>query len=429
MSLIWSKDDNSKRPHPRDLVRNCGQLLGRLDDVFPCIYLAHFGVRGRDMRRRLIEENSHGLFSVGEQLKNGNRPGVAPRNGLLLPVRLCRNEQARTALEAIAKLVGDGKTGTMASRRRDVQALLDKGFAGQWEVSDTEPLDNHVVFQPSPGLFHTLHESFDYVTEVIDNEAGNVRITNTARFRWKQYGELLEWFNTLGGTGRLREWTTLAPYFVCGNAAALRSYNMDRWAQAGLQRPVEAPGKWFTIRPDVADGDIAIRMEMRVAGWAKLHLTLNGKAVEIWLSDVFDPLPELVAWSREIDEGDLPVQMEIDEEGQEAVLTVLSTDDPARVLLRVTRKDENEILLEGIVSRADLGAKLRAELVRFFTSEFDPREWDERGDIDDGDAEDDGAEEGDGYIPMNERISAKAQVLGNPWLASAIPSATKDSSP
>ena len=75
---------------------------------------------------------------------------------------------------------------------------------------------------------------------------------------------------------------------------------------------------------------------MQKYGWAKLHLTLDAVTATIYLSDVFDPFNELVAWGREIDEGDLPIQIEIDEEGQEAVLTVLRTEDPERVLLRVT---------------------------------------------------------------------------------------------
>lgn len=92
--------------------------------------------------------------------------------------------------------------------------------------------------------------------------------------------------------------------------------------------------------------------------------------------------------------------MEIDEEGQEAVLTVLRTDDPQRVLLRVTRKYENTTLLEGVVSRATLSAVLKAELIRFFTTEFDPQHWDLYGDIED------------------DHIHVKDAVLNHPWLAS-----------
>ncbi|WP_420886925.1 hypothetical protein [Candidatus Dactylopiibacterium carminicum] len=119
---------------------------------------------------------------------------------------------------------------------------------------------------------------------------------------------------------------------------------------------------------------------------------------------MFDPFPELVAWGREIGEGDLPIEMEIDEEGQEAVLTVLRTDDPQRVLLRVTRKYENTTLLEGIMARATLAAALKAELLRFFAVEFDPQHWDLRGDPED--IEDD-------------HVFVKDTVLNHPWLATA----------
>ena len=78
-------------------------------------------------------------------------------------------------------------------------------------------------------------------------------------------------------------------------------------------------------------------MRWREYVWAKLHLTLDAVTVSIRLSDVFDPFPELVAWGREIDGGDLPIGMEIDEEGQIAELSVLRTENPARVLLRVAR--------------------------------------------------------------------------------------------
>ena len=63
-----------------------------------------------------------------------------------------------------------------------------------------------------------------------------------------------------------------------------------------------------------------------------------------------------------------------------ATLMVLTTDDPQRVLLRVTHKygldeEDNTILLEGVVRRSTLGNTLRAELRRFFMTEFDPQAW------------------------------------------------------
>ncbi|GHT93821.1 hypothetical protein FACS1894116_06660 [Betaproteobacteria bacterium] len=194
-----------------------------------------------------------------------------------------------------------------------------------------------------------------------------------------------------------------AVLFEVGNTGALHSYSTERWARAGLSRPAEEPARWFVLRPGLPDARLGVRLEMGEYGWAKLHLTLDDATVTIHLSEVFDPFPELLAWGREIGEGDLPIEMEIDEEGQEAVLTVLRTDDPQRVLLRVTRKYENTTLVEGVVARAALAATLKGELIRFFTTEFDPQHWDLRGDPDD--IEDD-------YVHV------KDAVLNHPWLAS-----------
>lgn len=136
-------------------------------------------------------------------------------------------------------------------------------------------------------------------------------------------------------------------------------------------------------------------------GWAYLHLILGATAVKIWLSQVFDPFDELVAWGRKIEEGDIPVQMEIDEEGTEKVLTVLRTDDSNRVLFRVAEKYADDIQLEGIVSRVALAAALKAELRRFFSSEFDPNHWDDEEEADES------------YVETRDRV------LNHPWMVAA----------
>ena len=380
MTLIWSKNDEPKHPPAREIRRNCGQLLGRLDEVLPCLYIAQYGAPGHAMRERTKAETT-GLFAVGKRT-GGNPAGIAPRLGLLLPLCLCRDEKTRASLQAIPALI-ENPHSTMSSRRRTVQARLDEAFGGDLRIEDKESLDGFFALRPSSGFFRRLHGSFDYITEVIDNPAGLVRMTGAARFAWRSYGELMEWYHSphgLHGTDDFGTWTALVPFFVCGNTGALHSYSTDRWARAGLHRPAEDPAKWFVLRPELPDASFSVRLEMEEYGWARLHLSLNHATTTIDLSEVFDPFPTLLAWGREIDEGDLPVEMEIDEEGQKAVLTVLRTNDPQRALLRVTRKYENTVLLEGIVVRATLAAALKAELIRFFTTEFDPLHWDLRGD-------------------------------------------------
>jgi len=402
MKLAWSKNDEPKGTRPRAISRNCGQLLGHLDELLPFLYIAQYGASFTDLHGRRTEV-APGLFAVGART-GGDRPGIAPRVGLLLPVGLCRDERARAALQELPAVLGASGYGRLSDRRRAVQAKLDEAFLGDLTIADKETLDGFFALRPGPGLFRRLHESFDYITEVVDDPAAAVRITDVARFPWRTYGELMEWYHDLRGSDRFGAWSPLTPFFVCGNTGALHSYSTERWARAGLRTPVEEPSKWFVIRPDLPNAQFHVRLEMEEYGWAKLHLGVDAITATIHLSDVFDPFDELVAWSREIEEGDLPIQMEIDEEGQEAVLTVLRTENPGRVLLRVTRKYTDDILLEGIVARAALAAALKTELLRFFTTEFDPRDWDRPGDED----------------PEDEGIQVKDRVLNHPWLATEL---------
>lgn len=176
MNLAWSKSDESKNPQARDIKRNCGQLLGRLDELLPCLYIAQYGASGRAMRARTTD-TAMGLFAAGART-GGDRPGIAPRVGLLLPLSLCRDEQARAALLEIPALIDGTTDATMSDKRRAVQTKLDDAFGGDLQIADKESLDGFFALTPGAGLFQRLHDSFDYVTEVVDNPAGVVRVND-----------------------------------------------------------------------------------------------------------------------------------------------------------------------------------------------------------------------------------------------------------
>ncbi len=63
MKLAWSKRDESKPSNARDVKRHGGQLLGGLDDVLPCLYVARCGTSARDLRAR-TPDTARGLFAV-----------------------------------------------------------------------------------------------------------------------------------------------------------------------------------------------------------------------------------------------------------------------------------------------------------------------------------------------------------------------------
>ena len=139
--------------------------------------------------------------------------------------------------------------------------------------------------------------------------------------------------------------------------------------------------EYFNIRPDVQNRKVMAKLVMGEYGWADLFLALDDDMVKIDLSYVYPAFDMMLEWVKRIDRGDIPVQFDIDEEGDEKRLSAFSTDDPTRLFLRVVDVyNEEQVFVEGTVSRAELVHAFRDELLRFFSSEFVPDEWDDSGD-------------------------------------------------
>lgn len=406
------------RQPAREAVRNSGLLQGRLDGLLPAFYLCQHEAHST-MLENSRAPRTPGMFALGEPGKP-TQPNAQLRMGLLLPLRFCRDVQARQALQAVA--VEMEKTDTpMSARRQRVQAMLDKAFLGDLQVRERESLDGFCALKRSPGLIRLLHESFDYVSCVTDNPQGMVRVGSLARFHWQSWAELMDWHQSQCNEAEFQDWPMLRPMLLSRVPQALHAYHRHHRARAGLWRPEDPITRWFTLRPNVPDAKLGIRLEMHEAGWATLHMALDGVWEDVSLSEIYDPFDQLSAWGREIKEGNLPIGMDIDEEGSLVKLIALPTGNPERVLLRVMRKccdDRQEVLLEGIVQRRELGEGLRTELSRFFSEDFNPMHWELRcySDYDE-------------YLhspyPEDHFITRTDSIMSSPWLA---PRGQEDSS-
>ena len=291
----------------RQTRRTFGCLQGRADALLPCIYLADYGVSRRSFRDCASGVRA-GLFALGA-LTGGDRPGVASRVGLLLPLKYCRDEAVRQALEAIPVAVKSNEG--LSERRVAVQQLLDQAFGGDLLLLDGHDSDEFFATQLWPGLIPQLAKSFSYVVDVLDDQNGAVELCAVAPFGWRSYGELVEWFNgvdPVSGAVNPARWESLTPFFVSGNTGSMRlGYGYRNGAK--LIRPCEDLPRWFCLRPDVTDAPVSVRFEMGQYGWARLHISLADCRASMDLSNVFDPFDDLVAWGREVDEGDLPVMI------------------------------------------------------------------------------------------------------------------------
>lgn len=397
MKLGWSVvDEKGGSPKPRRILRNSGQILGQMNELQPFILLGQYGAYPRQLRQ---QQSPHpGLFGVGKAT-GGERPGVAPRLGLILPVSFCRNAKTRDALLKIPEVIRESQDDSLRDNRERVQRYLNDAFCGDLRIPDKERLDAFFALEASSAFFARLHREFEYVTEIEDDPARVARIVETQPFGWRSHGELLEWYHEVYGLDMA--WVPYTPFFVFGDTGVLASFYQERWVNNSLNVPAEDFSKWFAIRSDVANADFGIRLEMREYGWAYLHLRVGDASVIIQMSDVYDPFETFIEWSRKIEEGDVPIAMEIDEEGSEKVLSIYRTADPDRVLLIVSEKYDNRIHLDGILSRPALAGALKQEIARFFESEFAPEHW-ERSEQDEGE---------DDFIPLKQRVLAHSWFL------------------
>lgn len=365
-------DKTPENPTERTMMRSGGQLLGSLEELLPCFYLARPIQPGTDLKQALARNKpGHFVFGVhGEYYRHLHI-------GTIFPIALCRDAGIRSALEEVAAILQSGQS-TMAQRRRAVQSPMKRAFGRDMMWFDWEAMEDMFALNPVIDLFECLDAHFEYVTEVRDNPAGAVHITASAR--------PTEW----GGPDYLKHWHRRAsrliePIFVARNINALPLWGFERRARGCLRGPIEHSMGMLPPVPcaGLPDKIPAVRLEMGQGGRAKLHMSLGDEHGVIHLHesepDISSPFEKLAAWSREIDEGSIPRKFTIHEEKAEVVLTALGTDDPARVLLRLTREhfgDTYEVFLEGAVSRTALAAALKNELRRFFAEEFNPQEWD-----------------------------------------------------
>lgn len=380
----------------RDIFfRNTGQISGSLSELEPFLLLAEVGASHADLRGR-ISERSKGRFVIGQAAGEG----AVLKLGLLLPVARCRNVPMRTALLDLKRcLVTEYQYHRAKLVRDQAQRALNKVFGEDLRIHPRASLDGFVEFERTKGLFRVLSEHFDYIEALRDDPKGTAEPLVCRPFSWPSYGQFLEWFHDGIDTSSTWCWPHSAPYLVFDNTRLVGSLELDR---DRIEKPSLDLARYFQIAPYIVTQKVSLRFEMGEYGWAYFHANLGESSVKIWLSDVFPPFGELLAWLKMLDRREVPALIHIDEEGVEKTLAVFGTDDISRVLFRIVERYTDEIFIEGIVHLDQLIDAFRKALFKFFKDEFDPEHWRDYGE-------------------ERDSSNLKAIMLADPWLTRQIP--------
>jgi hypothetical protein len=357
-----------------------GTLRGDLDGLAPCLLLAR---AGGGQRRWVRGGAVQGLFDFG-QFTN-DHGGVLVYSGLILPLTLCRDEQLGQGLQGFARLLqqragvtapGEDRPRLPAearSRRRVLQTWLDEAGLDCLRLVDKEPVRRWTRLTLTPKAFRSVLRTFDYVTAVEDAAGQPVRIIDHAAFGWSSHVELLDWCR-LGSDED-------APIYPFGLylATELESGYSDlftgAYPRSRLVRPPEYWASFSTPNPDLVASRLVVRLDR---DWV-LHLTLGERTAEVALSlDINDPLPALLEWLQLLATGDLPIGIDIDEEGTEARI-VAHPFGEGRLLVAVLDRWEETERATGVVHTHGFLTAFRFALWGFLRDEttwqYNADEW------------------------------------------------------
>ena len=100
-------------------------------------------------------------------------------------------------------------------------------------------------------------------------------------------------------------------------------------------------------------------------GWILLRLNLPEKTIKINLSGAFDPLPDLFNWIEDIYMGNLPSDIEIDQEDKrmKLIASVLTKDAKDSFLLKIFNVETEQLVVKSELPKRDF--------IRTFANRFE----------------------------------------------------------
>jgi hypothetical protein len=279
------------------------------------------------------------------------------------------------------------------NRQRQIQTRLDAVFGGALEVDTGLPLDGFVRLRQTPALFETLADHFQYVSLLLDDPDGPAKPIEYQPFRWRSRGDFMNWFYPLDDEQDHWGWYRCEPYIVFSRIGLLGDFFTG--SSSPHQLAVHL-GHFAQVAEGVKNEPVSIkfRMERR---WPKLKLQAGNEHVDIFLSSVYPPFEDMLAWIRMVARGALPAQLRIEEEGPDKNIIAFDTGEPERTLLVIGDYDWEEVYVQAVVSRQALVSHFKSALRHFFTSGFEPKNWQE-------------------WEPNDAGGQLKQRMLADPWL-------------
>ena len=357
-------------PSPKRRMIETGRFAGDLGAIGPFILLGRFGDdllrQPRPERAGQFTISVRGLFSSEAQ----------SFSGLIFPLALCTNATAqREAARILSAMPAPGPnapTEADCERIRQAFAHVDTRLRPHGTLHTPGVLELKVDTYFS----NYLACGFRYIRQAYDQPGQPVSIRETWPYIWWRLEEFMLWAN-----GDAQAWVVPRAFLVRDGVGELGRWSWFREPYTRLFRPRLRLARWLAPRADAPRSTLTVTVNSGEHGWGELHIADERQSAVVVLSNVSEPVADLLAWARLVDAGDLPLTVEVDEEGSAGVLTAqpVGTDD--LVLFTVEDDSTGVVRFEALVARTHLARSVRDAFLRSLTDPAQKQGWDEWVDL------------------------------------------------
>lgn len=335
------------------------------EDIFPFF---SFLTRGAESGRDNTTDGKYAFYLT--------KKGTFYHTGSIMPVNLITDLQIKEKLlNAIRYLQTLPIETELADSRKLLQEHLDMNGLNTLQVGDWNDLKGWVAFAPTREFFEDMLPYLNYVTALEIQDDGYAHVHESACADWKNMGDLSFWMNGWPDKEKSRyELPMLYLVFELIDQAKITSRH---WVDYDLKSLPFDLRDFFTLNPDTHTSTISAWFSETKTGWCTLILTLDGIEQQIVCSNAYDPFPSLLMFLQSIENGDLPIQLNIDEEGTEKRLEAFATNEPDKFyfVLSDPYADNDQRIFHGIFYKKEFVDTMKTGLRDFFWNRYVPSEW------------------------------------------------------
>jgi len=377
-------------------VINDGGIDGNLEGFGPFFCLVRSGGMSADLKCK--EKNKDGIFSFS----NHTSYGYLYQTGLVLPISSIEDRLRNKFQKMISWIKTLPIQNDMKLSRKMLKKYLEENNLDFLKINSGSNLDGWIQLELDKNIFENFVQNLSYVSQVgIDNDVAT--ILETKKFRWKSYGELIEWFYGFTKKNSFDRIELFSFYLVINHADGA-GYSLER--KTSMLPSYEYPRIDFTtlfdLKKEIKDSSLEVFIEETEHGWALLRMTIDKVVYPILLSSVFDPLEPILYFVNAVECNDLPAIISIDEEGTDKKIEgyAISEVDRFVFVLSDPFDDDDNLIAQVVFNRKYFVEVMISAFKDFFENRYIQTQWDYQ------------LEEGE--------LSTKEKILNNKWFCSKL---------